>query len=181
MVITNSIQDKRRAINNKWRNSHPDYDRQWYITHRDSIRQRAKIYRLSHKEQTHVYEKQYYSEHKKECNSKTAELRTKIKRQVLTFYGNDKCACVKCGFDDVRALSIDHINGNGAKQRQQESGLRGGGIRFYTWLIKNNYPKGYQTLCMNCQFIKRQTNNEYNGKDLISNKYNSEAINVKGN
>ena len=164
MVIINSTQEKMKARNDKFRKSHPGYDHQWYITHRDSIRHRTALYRSSHKEQTNAYSREYYSNHKKECNSKTTESRTKIKRQVLTFYGNDKCACVKCGFGDIRALSIDHINGNGAKQRKQESGLRGGGIRFYTWLIKNNYPIGYQTLCMNCQFIKRQTNNEHNGK-----------------
>ena len=30
----------------------------------------------------------------------------------------------------------------------------------YNWLIKNNFPSGFQTLCMNCQFIKREENRE---------------------
>jgi hypothetical protein len=35
-----------------------------------------------------------------------------------------------------------------------------GGLEFYRWLIKNNYPEGYQTLCMNDQFIKKAENKE---------------------
>lgn len=81
----------------------------------------------------------------------------KAKEEVLTHYGNDKLACVKCGFDDIRALSIDHINGRGEIDRKNIN--RRGGM-LYFWLRKNNYPEGFQTLCMNCQFIKRIINNE---------------------
>jgi len=74
------------------------------------------------------------------------------KKLVLTHYGNGKCACVKCGFTDIRALSIDHVNGGGCDERRQ---THRAGNTFYRWLIKNNFPLGYQTLCMNCQWIKR--------------------------
>jgi hypothetical protein len=82
---------------------------------------------------------------------------TDIKREVFQHYGNGTVSCVKCGFDDARALSIDHINGGGRKHIKQ---IRG---NFYKWLAKNNFPKGYQTLCMNCQWIKRYDNGEYSG------------------
>ena len=39
--------------------------------------------------------------------------RLKVKREVLTHYGNDKLACVKCGEENIACLSIDHINGGG--------------------------------------------------------------------
>lgn len=78
--------------------------------------------------------------------------RLNLKQTVLTHYGNGKCACVNCGFDDIRALSIDHINNDGAKQRKS------GVLRIYNWLVENNYPEGYQTLCMNCQWIKKYNN-----------------------
>jgi len=71
------------------------------------------------------------------------------KIEVLTHYGNGKCACIKCGFWDARALSIDHINGGGSKH------IKSLGKPFYDWLVENNYPDGYQTLCMNCQWIKK--------------------------
>jgi len=82
-----------------------------------------------------------------------------LKKEVLTHYGNGVLKCVQCGFNDIRALSIDHINGDGAKFRRENRTKS-----TYPWLKKNNYPKGHQTLCMNCQFIKRNVNGE-NGKN----------------
>lgn len=80
-----------------------------------------------------------------------------IKTQVLTHYGNGKLNCVKCGFSDIRALCLDHINGGGSKQRSNS--FRGGYYKYY--LLKTQiYPNGYQTLCMNCNYSKRITNNE---------------------
>jgi len=78
--------------------------------------------------------------------------RLNIKQTVLTHYGNEKCACVECGFSDIRALSIDHIKNDGAKHRK--SGI----LKIYNWLVENDYPEGYQTLCMNCQWIKKYNN-----------------------
>ena len=71
------------------------------------------------------------------------------KIKVLTHYGDGKLVCKLCGFDDIRALSIDHINGGGAKHIKS---LRG---HFYDWLIENDFPEGYRTLCMNCQWITK--------------------------
>lgn len=75
----------------------------------------------------------------------------KLRNRVLTYYGNGKLACIKCSFADIRALSIDHINNDGAKHRS---------VNIYRWLHKHNYPEGFQTLCMNCQFIKKSEYNE---------------------
>ena len=83
--------------------------------------------------------------------------RMKVKLNTLTHYGGGICACVKCGFSDIRALSIDHIDGNGAQHRREINQMSGD---FYGWLKRNSYPDGYQTLCMNCQFIKRFTDKE---------------------
>lgn len=88
------------------------------------------------------------------------ERKWSIKRQVLTHYGGGKCACFQCGFGDIRALSIDHIDGRGSQHRK-EKGVGSGGS-FYRWLVKNDLPGGYQTLCMNCQFVKREERWEYN-------------------
>jgi plasmid maintenance system killer protein len=81
----------------------------------------------------------------------------KIRLEVLRHYSNGKPKCVKCGIEDTRCLSIDHINGNGAEHRKELKKLR---TNIITYLRKNNYPDGFQILCMNCQFIKRHENNE---------------------
>lgn len=68
---------------------------------------------------------------------------TKIKEMVFSHYGK-KCAC--CGESNLSFLSIDHINGNGTKHRIKIKN------KIYNWLIKNKFPKDYQTLCFNCNW-----------------------------
>lgn len=85
-------------------------------------------------------------------------IRLQLRIDVLTHYGNGKCKCVKCGLDDIRALSIDHINGGGSKH------IRNLKHDLYHWLKNTNYPEGYQTLCMSCQRIKVIENHEYLGR-----------------
>lgn len=74
----------------------------------------------------------------------------KLRIEVLEHYGgkNPRCAC--CGEGEIKFLSIDHIRGNGNKHR----GKVGRGNAFYYWLKRNNYPKGYQILCHNCNLAK---------------------------
>ncbi len=107
-----------------------------------------KIYRSAHPER--VLEQWYRQRDKLQ----------KRKVEVMTHYGNGKCACVRCSFDDIRALSIDHIDGGGSRQRQ-ENKLRSSSS-FYAWLKTQGYPNGYQTLCMNCNWIKRFERGEHN-------------------
>lgn len=57
--------------------------------------------------------------------------------------------CIKCKFADTRALSIDHIDGRGNEHRKNDRSAK----LIYRWLRNRGYPKGYQVLCMNCQFI----------------------------
>ena len=116
-------------------------------------------YYLDHRTEQIEYAKQYNRLHKVIRTKHYWEYRAQLKAEVLTHYGIGNCACVKCGFADIRALSIDHINGNGGQHRQAE-GITGG-RPFYVWLRKNGFPKGFQTLCMNCQYIKRCEEKEY--------------------
>ena len=66
--------------------------------------------------------------------------------------------CVQCGFADPRALQIDHVFGDGRKDR------RGRGPSFVIidiWLPENRGK--YQVLCANCNQIKRVENKEIGG------------------
>ena len=120
--------------------------RRYYQTHRVEIIERNKAYNQLHK----VVRTRHYWEY-----------RAQLKSEVLTHYGNGKLACVKCGYDkNLAALSIDHMNGNGAEHRRIV-GITGGGRPFYVWLKNNGFPESYQTLCMNCQFIKKFEEREY--------------------
>lgn len=81
-----------------------------------------------------------------------------IKDKVLRHYSEGDPCCRSCNFADIRALTLDHIAGNGAEHRRA-IGL-GSGQAFYEWIIKNSFPPGFQVLCANCQFIKRSEQNE---------------------
>lgn len=95
-------------------------------------------------------------EHKRRYN---ARRELNLKMEILTHYSNGRPRCNHCGFDDIRALQIDHINGGGAQHRMSLVGSRSGS-RFYIWLKKNDYPEDYQVLCANCNWIKRVENRE---------------------
>ena len=66
---------------------------------------------------------------------------------VLDKLGN-KCAC--CGEDEKLFLEIDHINNDGAQHRSRDTDS----ATMVRWLIKNNFPEGFQLLCSNCNMAK---------------------------
>lgn len=68
-------------------------------------------------------------------------------RQIVIEHYGGKCAC--CGEIIYEFLAIDHVNGGGRLHRRQI-----GHGRLARWLIKNNFPDGFQILCHNCNFAK---------------------------
>ncbi len=90
------------------------------------------------------YSRLDYLRHRDERRVKDRNQQIALKREVLGHYGNGKLACVKCGFDDIKALSIDHINGGGSRQSKKT------GVNNYAWLKSNDYPLGFRVLCHNC-------------------------------
>ena len=52
---------------------------------------------------------------------------------------------------DTRCLLIDHVADNGAEHRRQ---IGRSSSKLYAFLVRNNFPSGYQVLCHNCSAIK---------------------------
>jgi hypothetical protein len=95
----------------------------------------------------------FYAQKDRDATRKRMREKIVVRKQlILNHYGQQ---CTRCGFNDIRALSVDHINGDGAKHRKEIPSCN-----LYEWLIDNDYPKGFQILCMNCQWIKRHENQE---------------------
>jgi len=67
--------------------------------------------------------------------------------EAIRIYGG---RCVECGEREPLFLTIDHVAGDGAAHRREV----GAGPRFYKWLERENYPSGFQVLCMNCNWKK---------------------------
>ena len=74
-----------------------------------------------------------------------------LKDRAYAAYGGYVCAC--CGETEISFLSIDHINNDGHEHRKT---VKGSAILH--WLRDNNYPSGFQILCMNCQFGRKHNN-----------------------
>jgi len=131
----------------------------------ENLKSIAELYGLSYQRIGSILQGEKYLKYKREYCAKRREngerelytqRRLQIKVDVLTYYGNGKCACVICGEARLPCLSLDHVNNNGASERREWFGKRTeGGIKIYRKLQILNYPKGYQTLCMNCQWIKK--------------------------
>lgn len=98
-----------------------------------------------------------YEKNPKVFIERSQKYRDELKYQTLSHYSKTKePGCGMCGFKDIRALCLDHINNDGNKDRLKIMGKNyaGSGSRFYVKLRKLGYPKGYQTLCSNCNLIK---------------------------
>lgn len=74
-------------------------------------------------------------------------LRAALKQQVFEHYG-EACAC--CGATEK--LTVDHIHGDGKRHRQEMGGL---GKTIHAWLVRNNFPPGFQILCSSCNRSKQ--------------------------
>lgn len=98
----------------------------------------------------------------------TIRKRKELKVEVLTHYGGGELGCVKCGEGRLACLSLDHING----REENEKVAKGKGKNpemtgtLYRRLRRENYPRGFQTLCMNCQWVKRDETREYMKRSL---------------
>lgn len=117
-------------------------------------------------------EEKYRGTHRVERKESNKVYVRSLKEKVISHYSNDTMACagleddlgcrfhVNLTFFPLEVLlaveTIDHLNNDGGKHRKELFGKRGyAGYHFYQWLIKNNFPSGYQVLCFNCQWIKR--------------------------
>lgn len=123
--------------------SNRDNYARWYANNLDKIRKykREKMKELRSKNPEH------YRAYQKGINQRMRE-------NLFDIYGR---VCVKCGYSDIRVLTLDHVLNNGAEERKV-LGERG----VYRRALKVEHRTEYRTLCMNCQFISRIESNRQN-------------------
>ena len=91
----------------------------------------------------------YQKENADKINKFNRENRKKIKLKVLNYYSNNNPKCICCNEIQIEFLCIDHINGNGNEHRKL---IKHEWI--CTWIVRNNFPIGFQILCFNCNQSK---------------------------
>lgn len=152
-----------------------EHDHLYYLKNKDKIRIQTKKYYLENREIIKKRTRAWYEEHKNDKNfinnrKKTAKetyLKTRtekliwhknywfsMRKDLIDFMGGK---CIKCGFKDIRALQIDHVNGGGKKEHKNNLLLKS--PKTYKEHITKNRGD-YQLLCANCNWIKRHENQE---------------------
>ena len=114
---------------------------------RPEIKERIKRYQQTYYQRPEVKERDRrwrWKMHSKSRRGGAAQVRVAI----LAFFDS---ACVRCGFSDTRALQIDHVQGDGFRERRAAS------IDFYLKVLTSlqHGEQRYQVLCANCNWIKR--------------------------
>jgi len=77
-----------------------------------------------------------------------------LRDRVLEFLGGK---CVVCGFDDHRALQIDHVNGGGSSAKYQFKQR----ADMYRSILNGKCKDALQILCANHNWIKRHEKQEW--------------------
>lgn len=108
----------------------------WYEKNKEKI-----------KEQKRDTMRRLRAENPEHYAAQSRKAKKKLRDDLFCKYGR---VCAGCGFEDIRALTLDHILNNGADERRA-IGERG----VYLRALNPQHTAEYQILCMNCQFIKR--------------------------
>lgn len=77
-----------------------------------------------------------------ELNRRVRASRRKRKAEVVQAYGG---VCTCCGEDDIRFLTVDHVNDDGGGRDRPTHGAV-----FYRSVIREGFPNRYTVLCVNC-------------------------------
>lgn len=146
-----------------------EYRKGYRAKNREHIRQREKEYYHTHKELRRQQFKNFYDVHSEERRAKTREwtqknkernriVREKLRMKVLEKLGK-KCNNPNCPIPsermDLRALQIDHINGNGHEDRKHHNPVQ------YLNKVLKDTNENYQLLCAYCNWIKKYDKKEF--------------------
>lgn len=106
----------------------------------------------------HIRSKNYRKNNKEELRVKFKKWREELVVETIFHYSNGTMKCACCSETEIKFLTLDHINNDGAKQRRKLK--LAGGWRFYYWLKLHNFPDdlALQVLCANCQLGKERNN-----------------------
>src|ERR1700676_1288235 len=91
----------------------------------------------------------YLEDHREETYARNRARAYRLRIRILTHYstkGYLSCSCQKCDIVEPEFLTLDHLEGGGKRHRKS----LGNSGSFYYWIINNNFPPEFQTLCMNC-------------------------------
>lgn len=91
--------------------------------------------------------REYEDANRAQVTTRHKAMRGRVKDEVFDHYGR-KCRC--CGETIEQFLTIDHVRGDGSAHTTPSGKTRYRGPQLYAWLVRNDFPEGFRTLCMTC-------------------------------
>ena|SRR3990167_2743785 len=120
-----------------------------YYKHHEKAKKRGLAYH--HKFVAEKYTKpEIYKRWRKQRTEYGKKYSRKVRLEVLKKYSNNLLECNCCGEKEIKFLTIDHINNDGATHRKiiKQS--------LDAWLYKKDFmPNRFQVLCVNCNYAKQ--------------------------
>lgn len=96
----------------------------------------------------------YKQNNKRKNRCKTCYAKRERLKLIIDAFNALGWTCSCCGEDDIRFLSLDHIEGNGGQQRKE---LNLNCQQIYRLARQQGFPKDkWQILCMNCNSARWQ-------------------------
>ena len=142
--------------------------REYWGKNKERRKEIKKKHTNTHKEEIKKKNHERYARDRDKCLARTKEwaknnperrrllgrlCAARRRMRILQHYSQNIPSCACCGETQLEFLTIDHINNDGAEHRRKISG-GGKGAHSYAWIVRNNFPPGFQVLCWNCNCSK---------------------------
>lgn len=102
-----------------------------------------------------AYTAAYHAANRDKINAAHRKARQDIKTQAFALFGSK---CVHCGYEDIRALQLDHIY----RATEPRNTYKRSGTGLYRMLLRGEVSRDdFQLLCANCNWIKKIENKEF--------------------
>lgn len=128
-----------------------EYKHNHYQDNKKKYAENHKKWVLNHQEEIKLIKKRYRDKPENKLKARIQERKVRLSWKTIVFdhYTNGKNTC-QCYDESIfNFLTVDHIHGGGNQERKS-----GKYHNVYKYLIDNNFPDGFQILCMNCNFAK---------------------------
>ena len=148
--------EKFKKYQNEWNKNNPDKvkvsQKKYYHNNVEARKTNAKNWTVRNRERYLKRAKDYNKLHSKDKQ----EWHQKKRLSVLTHYSKSLSnseipVCSNCGICDIDFLHVDHIES--AKNTKELKHIRAGS-NLINYLVRKDFPQGFQILCGNCNWLK---------------------------
>ena len=128
--------------------------RKWYQENKEYVLQYQQDYEEKNRDKLRLVGQIWRRKNHEILLTKQRVRLERYRKEVIAFFGG---RCIHCGFYNWRVLQLDHINGDGFKERTNKGTNRRSSHK--RWKYIREHPeearRRFQLLCANCNWIKR--------------------------